>query len=193
MRTTNGIFFAVVAAAGLSAGCLSELIPSHQQTQSGTGMGQDPAPTPADDAGTPPTDDAGPPGDGGASDLLDCIPKSAQVLDGHHNAGQDCLTCHNGTAAPKFYVAGTLFSAATGGAGVGQATIELTDANNKVIPIVTAAQTALGNFWYDQPVAFPVKVRASSCPDTQAMSAQVDQTGGSCNSCHNAQMQIHLP
>ena len=136
------------------------------------------------------------PSDGGMPmpDLNDCIPKSATALDGHHNAGADCLTCHNGNVAGanKFYVAGTLFTAVTGGTGVAQATIEITDSAGKKLPLVTANATAIGNFYTEQPVTFPITVRASSCPNTQKMTAAVTGAEG-CNSCHNAQMQIHLP
>jgi hypothetical protein len=156
----------------------------------GSGGGGDDAGMAADDGSvTPtPTDDSGAP-----PDMTDCVPQSASAIDGHHNAGQDCLTCHNGTTAPKFYLGGTLYSAATGGSAVSKANIVITDANNQTINVVTASLNAPGNFYYDQPIAFPIQVKASSCPTTVPMVSAVQSTGGGCTSCHNAQMQIHLP
>jgi hypothetical protein len=197
MRIAGG-----VAAALLLTGCLSSIIPDYPasgQTQSNTGPGGDPgvgsggsddAGAAADDGSVNPTTDSG-----ASPDLTDCVPQSASAIDGHHNAGQDCLTCHNGATAgaPKFYLGGTLYSAATGGTAVSQANIVITDANNQTINLVTASLNAPGNFYYDQPVAFPIQVKASSCPTTVPMVSAVQSTGGGCTSCHNAQMQIHLP
>jgi len=206
MRATGA--FAVLTL--VLGGCLDALVPDHQpagQTQSGGtpsadaaagdpgggGGGADLAmPSLGPDLSQPPATDGGAV-DGGGFDLNACVPKSASIIDGHHNAGTDCLTCHNGTTAPKFYVGGTLYSAVTGGTGVAQATIEITDANGQTVSVVTAAQTAIGNFHYDLPLAFPIHVKASSCPTTVAMSATVATAGGGCASCHNAQFQIHLP
>jgi hypothetical protein len=109
------------------------------------------------------------------------------------------MVCHDGATAPKFYLAGTLFSAITGGTGVGQATIEFTDGAGKTNTMITAAQSAIGNFHWDQPVTFPVTVKATRCPAILPMSSPVNPTGAAgsnsagCNSCHNAQNQIHLP
>jgi hypothetical protein len=206
MRKTGSLLLAAV----FFGGCLDAIVPDHSQdpqTQSGATGG------PAGDPNTP-TDDAGVAGGGddmamatgggemgpaagdlgGANpDLNACVPKSASIIDGHHNAGTDCLQCHNGTAAPKFYLGGTLYSAVTGGAGVAQATIEITDSNNQTVTVVTAAQNAIGNFHYDLPLAFPLTVRGSSCPTTVVMMSAVQSNGGGCASCHNATFQIHLP
>ena len=55
-----------------------------------------------------------------------------------------------------------------------------------------------GNFWWALPVAFPVKIIASSCPDIQPMTAMVTSTGGGCNQagCHSGgggPGRMHLP
>jgi hypothetical protein len=185
----------LVLAAGLG-GCLSDLIPVHEQVSGDAG-----APTGGEDmAGTVPEGQTGGGDDGGVMgppDMTDCIPVSAKALDGNHNAGMDCLTCHNGTVdgASQFYVAGTLFSAATGTTGLAKATIRITDAAGKIIDLVTATDNAPGNFYIDTPVTFPIHVEASSCPSTMRMPDAVQTNGGSCNSCHNntIQPQIHLP
>jgi hypothetical protein len=109
---------------------------------------------------------------------------------GHHNAGRECQACHApGAGAPTFYLAGTLYNAATGGAAVAGATINVTDANGATVKIVTATN---GNFWTTTPLSFPVSVNASLCPNTQPMSETVGGNGA-CNNCHNATFQVHVP
>jgi len=143
-----------------------------------------------DDQGASP-DAGGDPGpDGGASD---CAPVAASIPDGHHNAGQACLTCHAGQAAgaPTFTVAGTLYNSKAGTAGVPGATMKVTDASGASVTITTGND---GNFWSSQAVTLPLSVSASLCPDTKAMTAK-PQTGD-CNSCHTAtatQGRIHVP
>ena len=137
--------------------------------------------TPAPDAapGTPPPDAA------------DCIAAAGLPTpsDGHHNAGQDCLSCHaNLQANLRWTVAGTLYGNVSGSSPVAQATIQIIDANGQIVDVATATN---GNFWTLQPVAFPVHAKASQCPSTVAMNA--GQSTGSCNSCHNAGFRIHLP
>jgi hypothetical protein len=89
----------------------------------------------------------------------------------------------------QWTVAGTLYAAAGGGDAVSGATIEIRDANGKVFQLVTNDN---GNFYTDKPVAFPLKVRASSCPSDLPMMAKPDQ--GSCNTggCHEDGNRIHL-
>jgi hypothetical protein len=111
---------------------------------------------------------------------------------GQHNAGRACLTCHSAAGgATTFTIGGTLFSAATGGTAVAQATIHLVDGANNDVKLSTATN---GNFWTTQAVTFPLKVRASLCPNTdQSMQSQI--TSGDCNSssCHTSTFQVHLP
>lgn len=122
-----------------------------------------------------------------------CRNKITTGLDnGHHNPGQNCQQgCHN----HNFSMSGTLFSSAAGGAPVVGASITFIDANG----VTGDMQTNLnGNFWWALPVAFPVKIIASSCPDIQPMTAMVTSTGGGCNQagCHSGgggPGRIHLP
>jgi hypothetical protein len=172
--------------AGLSAGCLETILPSHQKQDSESGP--DLAPP---DMGGGGGDLAGSPG---KADLaVDCVPRVAATVDGHHNPGTDCGTCHGGAlpAAPAFTIAGTLFSAISGGTPVAGATIEVVQPNGTKIKLVTATN---GNFYTEEPVTFPVTTRASGCPaPARPMIATVATAGGSCNSCHNATMQVWLP
>lgn len=109
---------------------------------------------------------------------------------GHHNAGQECQGCHApGGGAPTFYIGGTLYSAATGGAAVAGATIDITDAAGKKVQAISADN---GNFWTTTPLTYPIKVDASLCPSTTPMTATVSGNGA-CNNCHNSTMRVHTP
>jgi hypothetical protein len=175
----------VLGAAG-SAGCLDMFIP--YQPQAAPDMAQ-----PTSNSNSNTTSGTG---DGGAT-LGDpnCIAPGTPSIDGHHNAGMPCLNCHDGNTAGanKFYAAGTLYDAA--GNGLPGVTIELTDANNNKVTVVTASQAQPGNFWTDQLLTFPVRVRASSCPYDRPMSTQLAQGDGNCarSGCHDPNMRIHVP
>jgi hypothetical protein len=201
-RRAGSLLVAGVLVLG-GAGCLDSIIPSHQSgTQGGGGSGGG-----GGGAGGGSGGGGGGGGGGGAADDMatsgpidmyqdpNCIPPGAPVIDGHHNAGMACLDCHNGNVAGanKWFAAGTIFSAASGGAGVPGITVEITDANGVKHSIVTAQIGAPGNFWLDVPVVFPITVRASSCPYNRPMTAA--QPAGNCNTsgCHAAGNQVHVP
>jgi len=141
------------------------------------------------DAGGLP-DDGGDPGPDGAP--VECEPAAAVVPNGNHNPGLACLTCHDGTPGrPQWTLAGTLYTDRNGAAPITAATILVTDAQGVEHRLVTASN---GNFYTSEAIAFPVRVSASKCPDTQAMTSQV--AVGDCNGCHTAnasQGRIHLP
>jgi hypothetical protein len=104
--------------------------------------------------------------------------------DGHHNDGLTCMSCHNVPRGPfqPFTIAGTLYADPFGQAPMSQATIHLIDANHNDIKLITAQN---GNFFTDQPIAFPVRPRASKCPSIdQEMPDDVNASGGNCNGCH---------
>jgi hypothetical protein len=99
------------------------------------------------------------------------------------------MRCHNGGGeAPRWTVAGTLYSTAAGGPAVAGATIEVVDASGKKLLLATGPG---GNFWSQSQVSYPLTVRATKCPSDLHMSASV--TNGSCNAngCHSAGMRIH--
>ena len=136
-------------------------------------------------------DDQSPAPDAGDGQQIDCEPAATVIPDGHHNAGQACLTCHNGNGAPAFTVAGTLYSSGAGILGVSGATIRVTDAAGTEIKIVTAND---GNFYTSQAVQLPLTVAATKCPDLHAMPGTANS--GDCNGCHSAgaaQGRVHLP
>jgi hypothetical protein len=130
------------------------------------------------DASMPPAD-AGAPMDAGAPA---CIAPVAPPGSGHHNPGRDCSQCHN------FTVAGTLFTQLTGGTGIAGATIEVIDANNQRLLLPTYQN---GNFYTQQAVAYPIRLRASRCPNDAPMISTA--ATGTCNGCHNSTFQAHLP
>ena len=133
----------------------------------------------ADLANAPPTDMAN-----------SCIKLATPVQSGHHNAGDACLSCHNGGGGPtKFTWAGTLYNAASNGAVISGATIEVIDAAGKIDRIVSSSD---GNFYSTTVLTPPFTVRASGCPNNTAM---VSKATGDCNSsgCHTTAMRVHLP
>jgi hypothetical protein len=83
--------------------------------------------------------------------------------------GQDCITCHDGSAAKRFTVAGTWLPQG--------ATVVLTDANGTTITLTT---NQVGNFYTDAALAFPLTVRVNA----ETMPAAV--TYGGCNRCHGS-------
>ncbi len=141
---------------------------------------------PADDAGT--EDPAAP---DAAVEEAACLPPAAVAPNGNHNAGLACLSCHTGTGAPRWTLAGTLYASAAGGTPIGNATIVIVDNNGVEHSLATASN---GNFYTNQALAFPVSVKASKCPDEKAMTGK--PAVGDCNGCHTAnaaQGRIHLP
>jgi len=123
-----------------------------------------------------------------------CKQKVTSVGSGHHNPGQDCMnSCH----FHGFTLAGTLYSAASGGTALSGASITVKDAAGQMFDIVSQAD---GNFYTSNSVQFPVTVYASECQIQQAgvpMTATVTSGNAGCNqtSCHttSAQGRIHLP
>jgi hypothetical protein len=140
------------------------------------------------DAGADPGG-SGAPGGGSGADAAP-IPEDVELVcadaqtppgDGYHYPGMACGGCHNGSVGPAFAVGGTLYADPGGGAPVAGVTITLIDADGNRIDIVSAEN---GNFWSDQPAAFPVTAYASSCPDVVPMMTLAE--AGDCNTCHAA-------
>jgi hypothetical protein len=116
-----------------------------------------------------------------------CIPAATGGPTGM-DSGQPCLSCHASSYAPSMTVAGTLYSAPTGGTAVSGATVTITDSNNAVIAMVTGSS---GNFYTNATIAYPITISISKCPDTVTNPAPSEI--GECNSCHDSSMQIHFP
>jgi hypothetical protein len=118
-------------------------------------------------------------------------PITTGLDNGHHNPGQDCLNgCHN----HGFYMSGTLYSSAAGGAIVSGASITFVDADGYTGDMHSNMN---GNFWWSLPVVFPVKITASRCPDIKPMVMTLQEADAGCNKsgCHSggATGRIHLP
>jgi hypothetical protein len=160
----------------------------------------DGGPTPG--PGNPGTPDARPASD--AQVLIDARPMvdaapfkcrepiTAGLDNGHHNPGQNCAdSCHN----HGFYMSGTLYASASGGAPVIGASITFVDATGATGDMVSGTN---GNFWWTLPVTFPVAIIASSCPNMAPMTAKLNTAAdGGCNQagCHVAggTGRVHLP
>jgi hypothetical protein len=149
----------------------------------------DPTPgVPGPSGDTP--DAGGDPGPAADATQEACEPVAAVIPAGHHNPGQNCLTCHDGNTAdaPLWTLAGTLYTSAAGATALPGGTIIATDAAGSEIKIISGDN---GNFYTSQTVVFPVTIVASRCPDTRPMISP--QQVGDCNSCHGANQRIHLP
>jgi hypothetical protein len=205
-----GACAAAIAASGLAGACVGEITGGGA---TGGGVEADAAepgggtPDAADPGGGGGTPDAAEPGApdaaaadaAGEPDALDftCREPVANPPNGMHNAGLACQNCHDGTGpAPLWTLAGTLYTDANGSAALAGGTITVTDADGQTFDIVTATN---GNFWTNRPVAYPVQIVASRCPDAKAMPFGVEAPG-SCNAggCHsapggNGPGRIHLP
>lgn len=113
---------------------------------------------------------------------------------GEHNAGRDCLSCHDGSGeAPHFVFAGTLYNGS--GSPVAGAEIRVVDGNGNAVSVYSASngnfyQRASGNF------VTPGHAGVRNATTTNLMVSNV--TNGGCNSCHCsgsscATTPLHLP
>jgi len=103
---------------------------------------------------------------------------AAQIPDGHHFPGQDCMgACHD----HGFTLGGTLLTKnkAVNPGGV----ITITDAMQKTISVTAGTN---GNFYTSELLVFPLKVYASACPDVAEMVSEVKEGEGGCakGGCH---------
>jgi hypothetical protein len=124
-----------------------------------------------------------------------CEQPNPTIPDGKHNAGQACLNCHSASGgAPPFTIGGTLYATKTGVGAIQGATIIVTDANGVDIKLTSGT---LGNFYSTVPMAYPIKVKASLCPDTVPMFASVTSPGdcnaGGCHALNAPSGRVHLP
>ena len=113
---------------------------------------------------------------------------------GEHNAGRDCLSCHDGSGeAPHFAFAGTIYNGS--GSPVAGAEIRVEDAAGHFTTVYSATN---GNFYKTASANFaaPGHAGARNASTTNLMISNV--TNGGCNSCHCtgstcATAPIHLP
>lgn len=113
---------------------------------------------------------------------------------GEHNAGRDCLSCHNGSGeAPHFVFAGTVYNGS--GSPVAGAEIRVEDSAGNFVSVYSATN---GNFYQRASGTFaaPGHAGARNSSTTNLMISNV--TNGGCNSCHCSGAScttapIHLP
>lgn len=130
--------------------------------------------------------------------------QTMNLPDGHHNAGQTCLTagCHlignTGAGAPEFSYAGTLYRDLQATNAFPGATIEIATGGT-THKVITATN---GNFFIPKALAtppsaaMPASALASGCPSTMTMTGQLVDNGGNCNNCHRTggtTTPIYLP
>jgi hypothetical protein len=99
--------------------------------------------------------------------------------------GQDCLQCHD------FSAAGTVFAATSSSDGVSGATVTFRDPDGSVI---TSTHTnSVGNFYTNAnlPASYTVEVSGNGASAPLVMPDAV--TSGGCNGCHGAGSRIHVP
>jgi hypothetical protein len=112
--------------------------------------------------------------------------------DQSHNAGKDCLSCHNGQGDPElFAIGGTIFDGNNN--PVVGAEVRLVDANNVGFSVYSDQG---GNFHSKGSFVSPAHVGARNAQNTSDMVATI--TYGGCNKCHCTgggctTTPIHLP
>ncbi len=105
--------------------------------------------------------------------------------------GKACITCHNQGEGPFFYAAGTVYPVAhavDSCYGSASVTVELTDANGKV---VTATTNAAGNFYIQKSLTMPYTARVIKNGISRDMLSP--QKNGDCNTCHTADGATNAP
>jgi hypothetical protein len=135
--------------------------------------------------------DGGVTSDGGGSNPT-CKAGTTNVASGHHNAGADCMNCHNGSIATHFYVGGTAYTTATSSTPLVGATITVIDKNGTSVDLVTSTN---GNFYTSTVLTPPLAVYASKCPTLMPMTAKVSNPGCNASGCHvagSASGRVHL-
>lgn len=116
-------------------------------------------------------------------------PHSANDHHATSMTGRACLACHDGSTAPRFAFAGTVYRRS---APAARAQIRVIDAAGAVQGSVYS--DADGNFWLERNVALrPGKTGARSATGTTLMKTSV--SGGDCNSssCHGPSNRISVP
>lgn len=175
------------------------------EPDAGDALGEDPGPDPADASAPEPVEpvepiDAGRPDAaaepepdpvfGGPSVCTSGAFASAETNeDGSAEMfpGRACIACHlEQDDGPELELAGTVYATGHepdncegGDPAGGEARIEVTDADGKV---VTMTANAAGNFFSSSGVRFPIKARVLLGDRSRAMLGAV--SSGDCNSCH---------
>jgi hypothetical protein len=98
------------------------------------------------------------------------------------NPGDACQACHDGVAARSFAAAGTVYLLPTAAVDQGAAgvTVRITGATGLVTTLVS---NAAGNFYSEEPIAFPAQVEVELGGVVKAMGDALPH--GDCNACHS--------
>ena len=125
-----------------------------------------------------------------AAVLLACA--ACGVPDGNPQmqAGNDCMSCHNGTLARAWTAAGTLYADPQSGqdGGVSGAQVFIQDAAGQSFTLTT---NGAGNFYTAEQLKFPIKVQAELNGRRMAMVSS--PPSGSCNTCHSVPSSQDAP
>lgn len=100
-----------------------------------------------------------------------------------HRPNQPCLACHDGSTAPEFSVAGTLFVTSTERQPLVGGVVTITDARGAVY---WTAANCVGNFYIvpsDFSPTYPFRVAVSYGGESVPMESLIHREG-SCASCH---------
>ena len=103
-----------------------------------------------------------------------------------HRPGQPCLECHDGSIAPEFSVAGTIFERADSLLPAVGATVTLRSSDGS--PGFTQATNSVGNFYItagEYRPAYPMRVSVSYQGTDVKMVSPIGRAG-SCATCHFA-------
>ncbi|RME24288.1 MAG: carboxypeptidase regulatory-like domain-containing protein, partial [Deltaproteobacteria bacterium] len=98
--------------------------------------------------------------------------------------GSNCMACHDGSGggeeeAPRFGVAGTVFTDIDGGGEARNATVFVTDSTGQSVTLTT---NSVGNFYTTRQLTPPLTAEVEADGFTAAMTSEVST--GACNSCH---------
>jgi hypothetical protein len=119
--------------------------------------------------------------------LPGCVEEEGPLM----KPGENCLRCHGGGDAPRFTVAGTVYSCAEAGSGdgVGGVAIVIKDGSGTEIERLTSNE--VGNFYSfsQMPSSFQVSVERNGTGHEMADSPST----GACNSCHSVPPQGDAP
>jgi hypothetical protein len=110
-----------------------------------------------------------------------CEPTNGPLM----KPGSDCLGCHDGHAAKRWTIAGTIYDGPVDapGAAVEGATVRITDATGWTLERET---NQAGNFYTAEHVAFPIQVCVTRHGAEACMTEPVP-SGTGCNACHGPQ------
>jgi hypothetical protein len=110
--------------------------------------------------------------------------------DGHHRAGDDCLSCHRqGGDATPYTFAGTLYADSGGTAAAPGVTLHLLNGDGALVTVITEGN---GNFWSTEAIAMPAVAFVARCPEPEPMVTPLGERDLGCNraGCHTSGFRI---